>query len=120
MQSKDDSPTPAATPPVALQGDRVIALDCEFFLGKLGLLPDVRHFRASDLSAALLAQYQPSLIIVPLFAAGFDATAAIEELEALGYGGKITVLAPELPKPRLVERELQSLGPGARLTLISP
>lgn len=120
MQSKEDKPTPATTTPFTLQGERVLALDCEFFLGRLGLLPDVKNFRYSDLSAALLALHQPSRIILPLFAAGFDATAAVEELEALGYRGRITVLAPDLPKPRLVERELQNLGPGARLTLISP
>ena len=59
-------------------------------------------------------------IILPLFGSGYDASSAIDELERLKYAGRITVIAPSLPRPSLVERELRALGPGARLTLISP
>jgi hypothetical protein len=39
-------------------------------------------------------------------------------LQALGFGGAITVLSPRLPRPLLVEAELRALGPGHRLTLL--
>ena len=108
--------------PIAIEGEQTVALDCEVFLGPGGPLPmtGVTHLALSDLTAQILSALAPSLIILPLFSSGHDAMTVIERLEDLGYGGRLTVLAPELPKPRLVERELRALGPGARLTLISP
>jgi hypothetical protein len=113
-------PPPKLAPPVA--GEVVLALDCQLLLGEVGELPQfaVMHRRYGDLGAALLAELKPSRIILPLFAAGYDAMAAIEELETLKFPGQIIVIAPDLPRPRLVERELRALGPGARLTLITP
>lgn len=122
MDPKEKPDAPAGMKPIAMDGERAIAFNCELFLGPGGPLPmtGVTHLRLADLSAALLAAADPGLIILPLFATGYDAIAAVERLEELGYTGKLTVLAPELPKPRLVERELRSLGPGTRLTLIAP
>ena len=122
MDPKAKSTDPATMTPIALPGERTIALDCELFLGPAGPLPmtDVQHIHFADLTADLLATVKPSRIILLLFAAGYDAVTVVEMLEDLGYVGKLTVLAPALPRPRLVERELRSLGPGTRLTLISP
>lgn len=103
-------------------GERVIALDCDFLAGPAGqfALEGLTHLRLDALSLDLLASLEPSLIILPLFAATYDAAKGIEVLEGLGYKGKLVVLAPALPKPRLVEAELRGLGPSARLTLVSP
>ena len=108
--------------PASLQGQRVVALDCAALLGADGPFPitGVLHSRLADLDAAFLAEHQPGLMIMPLFAAGYDAMAATERLQDLGYVGRIAVLAPSLPKPRLVEAELRAIGPGDRLSLISP
>ena len=105
---------------LALDDERVIALNCEVILGPSGPMPlaDVTHMRLADLTAEVLLALEPSVIILPLFAADFDATTAIETLLDLGFAGRVTVLAPALPKPRLVERELRSLG--LQVTLISP
>jgi hypothetical protein len=72
----------------------------------------------SDLSADVLASARPDRVICTLFGAGLDAYAVIERLECLGYAGQITVLAPPLPRPKLVEAELRAQGPGRRLTLL--
>jgi hypothetical protein len=119
------NPIPAGPPPLspaALQGEKVVAVDCAALLGGTGpdLVEGIRHASLADLDAAFLAEHQPSVLILPLFAASYDAMTAIELLEALHYAGRIAVLAPSLPKPRLVEAELRKLGPGTRLTLISP
>ena len=100
--------------------DTVMALNCELFLGPQGPLPmtGVTHLTLSRVDADLLQRLQPTLVIMPLFTADHDATTAIERLVELGYSGRITVLAPKLPNPRLVERELASLG--LSVTLISP
>ena len=99
-----------------------MALDCAALLGAKSPFPieGIQHFSFSDLDAAFLSAHGPSLVILPLFAASYDAMTAVERLEGLGYACRIAVLAPALPKPKLVEAELRGLGPGARLTLITP
>jgi hypothetical protein len=116
---------PDSNPPfraVAAADEVLLALDCQELLDATGPLPTlgVVHRRFADLGPALLAELRPGRIIMPLFAAGYDAMAAVEILEQLGFGGQISVIAPDLPRPRLVERELRALGPGLRLSLITP
>lgn len=122
MELKEKPATQAIFGPPAVTAEQAVAFDCALFLGPSGPLPmiGVAHFSFADLTADLLDATSPGLIILPLFAETYDAVAAVERLQELGYTGKLTILAPDLPKPRLVERELRSLGPGTRLTLISP
>jgi len=112
-----------ATPPrlTIAAGEVVLALDCLDLLAPGGPLPlpGTIHRGYGEIDAALLAGLQPERIILPLFASGYDAMSAIEALQRLGYAGLITVVAPELPRPRLVERELRAAGPGQRLSLIT-
>lgn len=80
------------------------------------------HLRVLD--QGVLGLSDPHLVVCALFApmfddSGEDAVALIERLQTLGYGGRIAVLGPDLPRPDLVEAELRALGPGARLTLIA-
>ncbi len=113
---------PKSSPQFEHSGDCVLALDCQALIDAAGPLPvsGAVHRRFADLGADLLAELKPVQVIMPLFAQGYDAMTAIEELERLQFTGRITVIAPKLPRPRLVERELRSLGPGLRLALISP
>ena len=103
-------------------GGPVVALDCGLLLGPTGPLAvsGVVHASFGAVTAGFLATVQPSVVIVPLFAAGYDAATAVAQLEALSYLGRIAVIAPVMPDPRLVEAELRDLGPGARLVLIAP
>ena len=121
----DLKPLPDVLVPLTLAlqaGEVVVALDCALLLGDKGPfgVKGLIHHSFSGLDAGFLARVQPGMLVLPLFAAGYDAVVAVETLEALRYQGRIAVLAPDLPKPRLVERELQALGPGARLMLITP
>jgi hypothetical protein len=70
------------------------------------------------LTVEVLISARPDRVICSLFGARQDAFAVIERLQALGFGGAITVLSPRLPRPLLVEAELRALGPGHRLTLL--
>ena len=108
--------------PLTSLGGPVLAMDCAELFGPDGPLESTGliHVSFTMLTADFLASVQPAWVIVPLFATTHDATTAIAQLAAIGYGGRIAVLAPPLPKPRLVEQELRALGPGARLVLISP
>ncbi|MFT4150173.1 MAG: hypothetical protein QM656_08250 [Paracoccaceae bacterium] len=70
------------------------------------------------LNARTLLALHPDEIACALFAPGHDATQVVARLETMGYRGLITVVAPPLPDPRMVERELRALGPGLRLRLV--
>jgi hypothetical protein len=121
---KMDTSSITSTPGV-LQGQRVVALDCADLLDvsatvyRFASPADIRHVSLANLDAAFLAEHQPDFLILPLIAESYDATTAVALLESLSYLGRLAVLAPSLPKPRMVEAELRALGPGARLTLIS-
>ena len=108
--------------PIAGPGERMLTFDCEAMIASPASAdaPEILNFRAGDLSRALLDRLQPVHIVLPLFPPGGDVTLVIEELQRLGYGGRITILAPDLPRPRLVERELRAYGPGVRLTVLTP
>ena len=116
---------PASLTPFAAAvqaGETVMAVDCGFLLGPDGAFPvaGMRHVTMAELGPSLLADAKPNCVIVPLFTAHCDAMTVVERLEGLGYAGRIAVLAPDMPQPRLVEGELRALGPDARLVLISP
>lgn len=98
----------------------ILALNCDVLLGTPETVPNVglTHSLYAELDADLLARTAPDLVIIPLFTADHDANAMIERLVALGYGGKVAVLAPPLPNPPLVERELGGLG--LQVTLVCP
>jgi hypothetical protein len=108
-----DLPTDAA--------DRFLALDCAGLIAPMGPipLPNTRHLGFADLDLALLTEAAPHTVVMPLFAGPHDALTMIERLEKLGYNGRILVIAPRLPQPRLVERELRAAGTGNRLLLVS-
>ena len=120
MQFLENPDTPLERLLTILDNEIVLALDCALLLGPQGPLPmsGVIHLGLARLEAAALLRLQPTLIIMPLFTADHDATTAIERLVELGYCGRVTILAPQLPNPGLVERELRGLG--LRVTLISP
>lgn len=102
--------------------ERFLALDCAGLMVPQGPipLPDAVHHRLADLDDDLLASVMPTVVVIRLFAGSYDATAAVERLAELGYDGRIFVIAPSLPRPHLVEKELREAGPGQRLTLITP
>ncbi|MBC7479830.1 MAG: hypothetical protein H7317_17365 [Pseudorhodobacter sp.] len=104
-----------------LAGQMVLAVDCDLLLEPEGPFPlrGARHCHLTELDTDLLGLTAASCVILPLFTLGYDAMTAVELLEDLGYGGRIVVLAPPLPKPAVVEQELRQMGPGTRLILIS-
>ena len=72
----------------------------------------------SRLDARLLATLRPAIVTFPLIGADCDATQVVERLAVLGFAGIALVLAADLPDPAMVQRELQSLGPGLTLCLV--
>ena len=60
------------------------------------------------LDAVLLATLEARQVVCPLVAEGFDALAVALRLAQLGFRGPLMVLAPVLPNPRMVEREIRN------------
>jgi len=116
-----NSKTPATSALNFLAGRAVLAVECDRLLDVQGPFPlqGAHHCRLTDLKGDFLDRAAPNFVILPLFTGGYDAMTAVALLEDLGYRGRIVVLAPFLPKPDLVERELRQIGPGNRLVMIS-
>ena len=102
--------------------ERFLALDCAGVIAPDGpvVLRFVTHCRFAEVTPALLSQLAPTVVIVPLFSGAHDAMSMVEVLEDFGFRGMIFVIAPPLPRPELVERELRAASPGSRLMLVSP
>lgn len=66
----------------------------------------------SDLSQDLLARIRPKLVLSPLLARDFDCIDLAQMLFALGFGGQYRVISGDIPNPRIVTAEIQSLCPG--------
>lgn len=83
-----------------------------------GAVVVARAFNA--LSAELLAELRPIMVLTPLISRGFDAELVAQILSALGYGGHLRVLCPALPDPRMIAREIRAKAPGLTVDLILP
>jgi hypothetical protein len=70
------------------------------------------------IDAMLLSSLGADCVVCPLFDAEFDAMAVAARLEALGYVGRLQIIAPELPNPRMVEREIRSQARSIKLQII--
>lgn len=71
------------------------------------------------LDAVLLATLEARQVICPLVADGFDALAVAARLVQLGFKGPLVVLAPVLPNPRMVEREIRNQSGGLEVRVVS-
>ncbi len=72
-----------------------------------------------ELDAACLSQINPELLVFPLFSAGWDAALVLLRLKSLGYRGTCLVLAPNLPRPKMVEQELRAICPNMQIKVIT-
>lgn len=95
---------------VGLPGMVASALAKGGCIHQLGLA-DVTHAQVQLLSGAVFA--------CPLMGDTTDAVVVLEALEAAGFGGTLLVIAPPLPNPTMVERELRTAAQKVTLRLVS-
>ena len=74
----------------------------------------------SELTETLLDKRRPGVVVTPLVSGTFDAMDVAEALYCAGYTGELVVIASDLPRPHLVERELRESAPGLCVTLSVP
>lgn len=79
-------------------------------------VPIVLPFAA--ITAGVFDRIDPLAVGLALFCPRVDATVVLERLLRIGYRGRILVLAPPLPDPRLVQRDLAALFPALRLRVL--
>ena len=65
-----------------------------------------------EVTPELLSMLAPSVVLAPVLARGFDCVDLGARLFDCGFVGRYIIMAPSLPDPNLVLRELRSLFPG--------
>lgn len=117
-----ESPPPGSAPQAEGRNDVVLAVGAVAAATPLPaeLAAAVRvHAVWSAVSAALLARVLPDAVIAPLCGEDFDVIDLAERLSAWGYGGCLLVVAPPLPDPELVLREIASACPGIAVRIVA-
>lgn len=70
------------------------------------------------IDAVLLATMAPDKVVCPLFSDNYDALVVAQLLTKLGFGGTLMVVAPDLPNPRMVEREIRNQAGGLKVAVV--
>ena len=97
------------------EGGTTVALGCPLPEGVDG----VALAGPQALDPVLLATLEARQVICPLVGDGFDALAVALRLAQLGYGGPLVVLAPPLPNPRMVAREIRNQSGGMQVRVVT-
>lgn len=107
------APRPATEPDSAEERGLALALGFET------LPPEsVAVENPAALDAALMKSLRPDRVICPLFTAEFDALTVATQLRKLEFQGTLVVVAPDLPNPRMVERELRNQSGGLNVKVV--
>ena len=79
----------------------------------------LRQIEHSDLGTVCAEMQGPAIVACPLISGDTDALSVIGTLQGAGFQGTLLVVAPPLPDPRMVERELRDAASGLSLRLLS-
>ena len=86
--------------------------------GRIGFDIRLESLPFALIHAALALAPWAECVIAPLVSEQFDAMDLAHELDRAGYAGKLVVVAPALPRPEVVRKEIQSIGPDLHVELI--
>lgn len=78
----------------------------------------LKFITINDLSADLVEETQPDIILSPLVADDFDAVDMAEKLVSLGFQGRYRAIAPRLPDAALILHEVRGLAPQLDFALL--
>ncbi len=84
-------------------------------------LPQIAQTRFcafSDLTADLLQQLQPDIILCPLLSEHFDVLDLVFVLDYFKFPGRVRALAPRLPNPEIILTEIRLEFPSLDFDLI--
>ncbi len=64
-----------------------------------------------QVDAALIQTLQPDIVLSPLLTGGFDCIDLAQILAEAGFQGAYRAVAPDLPSPFVIQREIRALCP---------
>jgi len=79
--------------------------------------PDAIFASFHDIGAELIHHANPDVVVSPLMGGLFDAIELAELLDTLGFEGRYVVLAPPLPCPDIIRRDIIGAAPGLQIEL---
>lgn len=80
--------------------------------------PDVVCLPFAEVTPEALDRIRPDIVFSSLVGPGFDCFDLAERLAAAGYRGKFRAIAPTVPDPALVRREITDRFPGLDFDLV--
>jgi len=113
--------TGSTTPRPAGSGVRLVAVGDLYppDLAADGADPsDIAYLAFDEVSTQALEELRPDVVLTPLVDAGFDCLDLAERLVAAGYRGKLRAVAPTVPDPALVRREIADRFPQLDFDLV--
>jgi hypothetical protein len=72
---------------------------------------ELKVVRYAEIGRELLHEAQPDVVIAPLMTQGFDVLDLACVLNDCGYRGALRAIAPKLPDPHLIRREVIAICP---------
>jgi len=81
-------------------------------------IAQTRFCAFSELTAVLLAELQPDIILCPLLAENFDVLDIVAVLDFFEFPGRIRALAPPFPNPEIITREVKVEFPSLDFDII--
>lgn len=92
--------------------ERVLAVDLhacfEVGCGRNAQI-DILHVSYAELTAETFRMLKPDVVVSPLFRPQFDVLDVMSFLKAMQFGGRLLVIANDLPNPRAVLTELRKM-----------
>lgn len=101
---------------------RILAVEVGRFGTGPAVEPDdlVIHTQFRHVSAQMLAEVRPDLIVGPLIAPDWDIVDLCQRISRCGYQGRIQALTRLLPRADLVSGEVSALFPDLQFELMYP
>lgn len=73
----------------------------------------------SEVTAALLTQLSPGIVLSPLMCHSFDCVDLAIRLKQLNFNGKYRILAPDVANPKMIRTEIVSQAAGLDVDLLT-
>ena len=71
-----------------------------------------------EITEELLQALTPDIVMSPVLTRAFDCLDLAQTLHDSGYRGRLRVVAPDLPNPRVIQAEISALCPGLDVAFI--
>lgn len=103
-------------------GPMILAVgDVRQWLGSGRALPIDSQLAFADfheITAELLDTLAPDIVMSPLLTNNFDCLDLAQALQAGGFSGRLRIVAPDMPNPKVIQAEIKALCPALDVAFI--